>query len=164
MKVTVEILTGTFIDTEVNENATVRDLKENIATELKLPVKRLILLVGDDENRRIVMENEDEMMLRDLGVIEDSHMYLFFMHPDLVFEKERSREEEEISSDAENRRGNEEDKANINGHEEEDKAMKIDEKAEGEEEEKEKNGEEKDNDGVKEEAKESEEGDKKVET
>ncbi|CAH8382023.1 unnamed protein product [Eruca vesicaria subsp. sativa] len=74
MKVSVEIITGTFIDTEVNEDATVRELKEKIATEVQLSVSRLILMVGHEEERRMVMEDEDEMMLKDLGVREDSHI------------------------------------------------------------------------------------------
>lgn len=97
------------------------------------------------------MEDEDEMMLRDLGVIEDSHMYLFFKHPDLVYKEERSQggdddaSMEDISSDAESRgETEEEEKAKIDG-EEEGKAMKTEEEsrdAEVEEGEKENNGEE----------------------
>ncbi|CAA7049558.1 unnamed protein product [Microthlaspi erraticum] len=173
MKVSVEIITGTFIDTEVRENATVKELKEKIATDVKLSVKRLILVVGGEDERRMVMEDEDEMTLRDLGVIEDSHMYLFFKHPDLVHKEERSQggggggddaSMEEISSDAENRgETEEEEKTKIDG-EEEGKAMKSTEEdsrdAEVEEGEKEKNGEEEKDAAAeceKEEAKEGEE-------
>lgn len=166
MKVSVEIITGTFIDTEVRENATVKELKEKIATDVKLSVKRLILVVGDEDERRMVMEDEDEMMLRDLGVIEDSHMYLFFKHPDLVYKEERSHgggddaSMEEISSDAESRgETEEEEKAKIDG-EEEGKAMKTEEESrdaevEGE---KEKNGEEAKDAAVVDEKEEAKEG------
>ncbi|CAA0374103.1 unnamed protein product [Arabidopsis thaliana] len=174
MKVSVEIITGTFIDTDVSEDATVKQMKEKIAVEVKLPVTRLILVIGDEETRRLVMEDEDDMMLRDLGVGEDSHIYLFFKHPDLVSKEERSKGEddddpmEEVSSEADSGRGNEEEveKAKIDGQEE-DQAMKDEEedrdvKVEEDEEEKEK---EKDGEAkyVKEEAREVEEADNKQE-
>lgn len=169
MKLSVEIITGTFIDTVVSENATVKELKEKISTEVTLPVKRLILVVGNEKERRMLMDDEDEIMLRDLGVREDSHMYLFIKNLDLVSKEERSQEGddvsvEEISSEAESRRReNEEDeKAKISG-EDEDKEMKNEEE---EEEEKEKDREDtKDYDNVEEEAREVEElGDEKEET
>ncbi|KAF8108758.1 hypothetical protein N665_0104s0075 [Sinapis alba] len=110
MRISVEIITGTFINTEVTENATVKELKEKIAKEVQLSVRRLILVVGDEEEiRRVVMEDEDETLLIDLGVREDSHMYLFFKLPDLVYKEERSQGKgddacmEEI---AESKRGN----------------------------------------------------------
>ncbi|KAG2308839.1 hypothetical protein Bca52824_028587 [Brassica carinata] len=128
MRVNVEIITGTFINTEVSETATVKELKEKIAKEVQLSVRRLILVVGHEEERRMVREDEDETMLINLGVREDSHMYLFFKHPDLVYKEERSQEKgdgacmEEVSSEAESNRGNgqedEEAKAEIYGGEE----------------------------------------------
>ncbi|KAF8056810.1 hypothetical protein N665_1267s0012 [Sinapis alba] len=160
MKVSVEIITGTFIDAEVSENATVKELKEKIATEVKLSVKRLILVVKDKEEiRRMVKDDEDEMKLIDLGVKEDSHMYLFFKHPDLVYKEERSQGRgddasvEEVSSEAESKRGNKEADEEAKG-EEEDIAMKNGEedrdvKVEDGEQEKKKDGEEtKDDDNV----------------
>ncbi|VVB07408.1 unnamed protein product [Arabis nemorensis] len=167
MKLSVEIITGTFIDTVVSENATVKQLKEKISTEVKLPVRRLILVFGNEEERRMLMDDEDEIMLRDLGMREDSHMYLFIKNLDLVSMEERSLEGddvsmEEISSEAESRRReNEEDeKVKIDG-EDEDKQMKNEE-----EEEKEKDREDtKDDDNAEEEAREVEElGDEKEET
>ncbi|KAL0710581.1 hypothetical protein Bca4012_017559 [Brassica carinata] len=154
MKVNVEIITGTFIDAEVSENATVKELKEKIAKEVKLSVKRLILLVGNGEEiRRMVKDDEDEMKLTDLGVKEDSHIYLFFKHPDLVCKEERSQGRgddasvEEVSSEAESKRGNKEEDEEAAKGEEEDIAMKNGE--EDREEEKKKNGEEtKDDDKV----------------
>ncbi|RID69560.1 hypothetical protein BRARA_C01648 [Brassica rapa] len=162
MKVNVEVITGTFIDAEVSENATVKELKEKIATEVKLSVKRLILVVEDEEeSRRFVKDDEDEMKLIDLGVKEDSHMYLFFKHPDLVFKEERSQgrgdgaSTEEISSEAESKRGNKEEYEEAKG-EEEDIAMKN-----GEEEEK--NGEEtKDDDNVEDRKKKAREGENEM--
>ncbi|KAF8096076.1 hypothetical protein N665_0318s0025 [Sinapis alba] len=153
MKISVEVITGTFIDAEVSENATVKELKEKIATEVKLSVKRLILVVKDKEEiRRMVKDDEDEMKLIDLGVKEDSHMYLFFKHPDLVYKEERSQGRgddasvEEVSSEAESKRGNKEEDEEAKG-EEEDIAMKNGE--EDREQEKKKNGEEtKDDDNV----------------
>lgn len=150
MKVSVEIITGTFIDTEVSENATVKELKEKIATEVKLSVKRLILVVKDgEESRRLVKDDEDEMKLIDLGVKEDSHVYLFFKHPDLVCKEDRSQGRvddasvEEVSSEAESKRGNkekgEEAKEKIDG-EEEDVGIKNGEE-DREEEKKKNNGE-----------------------
>ncbi|XP_010513132.1 PREDICTED: troponin T, skeletal muscle-like [Camelina sativa] len=175
MKVSVEIITGTFIDTDVSEDATVKELKEKVSAEVKLPVTRLILVIGDEGERRMVMEDEDETRLRDLEMGEWSHMYLFFKHPDLVSEEEKRSNGggedddpmEEVSSDAESRRRNEEE--NINGEEEDDKEMKSEEEEEGrdekvedeKEEEKEENGDKaKDDNGVKEEAIEGE-GDNK---
>ncbi|CAN7006670.1 hypothetical protein IGI04_010263 [Brassica rapa subsp. trilocularis] len=162
MKVNVEIITGTFIDAEVNESATVQELKEKIATEVKLSVKRLILVVEDEEeSRRLVKDDEDEMKLIDLGVKEDSHMYLFFKHPDLVSKEERSQgrgddaSTEEISSEAESKRGNKEEYEEAKG-EEEDIAM-----TNGEEEEK--NGEEtKDDDNVEDGKKKAREGENEM--
>ncbi|KFK31129.1 hypothetical protein AALP_AA6G071700 [Arabis alpina] len=153
MKLNVEIITGTFVDTEVSENATVKELKEKISTEMKLPVKRLILVVGNEEERRMLMDDGDEMILRDLGIREDTHMYLFFMHLDLVSKEEGSQEGddvsvEEISSEAESRRienGEEEeddDKAKIHGKDE-DKEMNIEEE---DKDEKVEHGEEKEKD------------------
>ncbi|CAH8390941.1 unnamed protein product [Eruca vesicaria subsp. sativa] len=148
MKVSVEIITGTFIHAEVNENATVKELKEKIATEVKLSVKRLILVVGDGEEiRRMVKDDEDEMKLMDLGVKEDSHMYLFFKHPDLVYKEERSQGRvddasvEEVSSEAESKRENKEENEEAKGEEEdiamkngeEDRDVKVEEKKNGEE-------------------------------
>lgn len=109
MRVSVEIITGTFINTEVGENATVKELKEKIANEVQLSVRRLILVVGHEEQRRMVREDEDETMLIDLGVREDSHMYLFFKHPDLVYKEERSQgiEDDDCTEEiAESKRGN----------------------------------------------------------
>ncbi|KAF3513557.1 hypothetical protein F2Q69_00001494 [Brassica cretica] len=124
MKVNVEVITGTFIDAEVSENATVKELKERIATEVKLSVKRLILVVEDEEeSRRLVKDDEDEMKLIDLGVKEDAHMYLFFKHPDLVYKEEKSQGRgdnasvEELSSEAESKRGNKEEDEDAKGEE-----------------------------------------------
>lgn len=130
MRVSVEIITGTFINTEVGENATVKELKEKIANEVQLSVRRLILVVGHEEQRRMVREDEDETMLIDLGVREDSHMYLFFKHPDLVYKEERSQgiEDDDCTEEiAESKRGNgeedEEAEEKTDG-EDEDTAMK----------------------------------------
>ncbi|KAJ0261976.1 Ubiquitin-like superfamily protein [Hirschfeldia incana] len=150
MKVNVEIITGTFIDAEVSENATVKELKEKIAKEVKLSMKRLILLVGGGEEiRRMVKDDEDEMELTDLGVKEDSHMYLFFKHPDFVCKEDRSQGRgddasvEEVSSEAESKRGNKEEDEESKGEEED-----VAKKNGGEEEQ---NGEEtKDDDNVEE--------------
>lgn len=46
-------------------------LKEKIATKVKLSVKRLILVLLDEEERRMVTDDEDEMKLKYLGVRTD---------------------------------------------------------------------------------------------
>lgn len=81
---------GMFIDVEVSENVMVKELKEKIVMEVKLLVKCLIFVVEDEEeSRRFVKDDEDEMKLIDLGVKEDFYMYLFFKYFDLVFKEER---------------------------------------------------------------------------
>ncbi|XP_010543074.1 PREDICTED: uncharacterized protein LOC104816105 [Tarenaya hassleriana] len=125
MKVTVEIVTGTYMVKEVSENATVRNLKEEIAAELNLPAKRLILLVGENESRRVVMDYEDEVSLLDLGVSDGSHMYLFFKHLDLVSREENAATEEDVLAKTQLRRGK-------GGEEEEgDDEMEVDKDHEG---------------------------------
>ena len=48
-----------------------KKLKEKIATKVKLSVKRLILVLLDEEERRMVTDDEDEMKLKYLGVRTD---------------------------------------------------------------------------------------------
>ncbi|CAN6834239.1 unnamed protein product [Brassica oleracea] len=130
MRVSVEIITGTFINTEVSENATVKELKEKIAKEVQLSVRRLILVVGNEEERRMVMEDEDETMLIDLGVREDSHMYLFFKHPDFGYKEESSQGKKDDASmeetaESKRRNGEEDEEAEAETDcEDEDTSMK----------------------------------------
>ncbi|KAG5396586.1 hypothetical protein IGI04_018400 [Brassica rapa subsp. trilocularis] len=87
----------------------VKKLKEKIATKVKLSVKRLILVLLDEEERRMVTDDEDEMKLKYLGVILSE-----------------TNEEEEVKVKVKT-----EDKAVKN--EEQNKDVKLEEKMNGEE-------------------------------
>ncbi|CAN1843726.1 hypothetical protein LINPERHAP1_LOCUS37227 [Linum perenne] len=71
MMVVVEIMTGTLFHVQVGDDATVADLKREIESQQKLPVDRMILLLGDDRL-------DDGLALAECGVEDGSHVYLFF--------------------------------------------------------------------------------------
>ncbi|CAL1412800.1 unnamed protein product [Linum trigynum] len=77
MKVVVEILTGSLfhVDVKDDDNATVADLKQAIASHQKLPFDRLILLQGDGGEEALL---DDDSPLADYGIHDGSHIYLFF--------------------------------------------------------------------------------------
>lgn len=72
MRVAIEILTGKLFYIQVNDNATVLDLKKEIGVQEKLPHDRLILILYSD------LMNENEASLVNCGVQDGSHLYLFF--------------------------------------------------------------------------------------
>lgn len=76
MTMVVEILTGTLFYIEVGDTATVADLKREIEAQEELPYDRLILILYDDYESRLL--DEDDVPLADYGVRDGSHMYLFF--------------------------------------------------------------------------------------
>ncbi|OMO55542.1 hypothetical protein CCACVL1_27198 [Corchorus capsularis] len=80
MKVVVEILTGSLFNVEVGDDATLGDLKKEIATQQSLPEDRMMLMIGDDESR-VVIDQEDGAALVDCGVQDGCHVYLFFNLP-----------------------------------------------------------------------------------
>ncbi|KAL5794045.1 hypothetical protein ACOSP7_002639 [Xanthoceras sorbifolium] len=81
MKVVVEILIGTLFYIQVGDDATVADLKKEIAAQEKLPCDRLILVLdsgNDDQERPILTDDQDGDSLVDCGVKDGSKIYLFF--------------------------------------------------------------------------------------
>ncbi|KAL5991901.1 hypothetical protein ACLOJK_012812 [Asimina triloba] len=75
MKVLVEILTGRLFHVEIEEGATVGDLKREIAaSDESLPEHRLVLVLGNGP-----LMKSDAQPLTDYGVTHGSHIYLFFV-------------------------------------------------------------------------------------
>ncbi|KAL2489373.1 Ubiquitin-like superfamily protein [Forsythia ovata] len=75
MKVVAEIMTGKLFYIQVEDNATVADLKREIGIQENLPGDRLILML-DDNPRRLMDKNN--VSLTEYGVRDGSHIYLFF--------------------------------------------------------------------------------------
>ncbi|KAI9176745.1 hypothetical protein LWI28_006633 [Acer negundo] len=80
MKVAVEILTGPLFYIEVGDDATVGDLKKEIASQQELPCDRLILTLDleNDQDRMIIKDDQDEDSLVDCGIKDGSKIYLSF--------------------------------------------------------------------------------------
>ncbi|WOH03220.1 hypothetical protein DCAR_0522616 [Daucus carota subsp. sativus] len=72
MKVVIEILTGKLFYIQVEEDATVADLKREIGAQENLPYDRLLLMLG------INLMHYNEVSLVEYGVRDGSHLYLFF--------------------------------------------------------------------------------------
>lgn len=84
MKLVAEILTGSLFHVEVEEDATVGDLKRAIGEQENLPGDRLILLLdAPDDEERYAMD-DDEVSLKDYGVEDSSHIYIFFQYADSI--------------------------------------------------------------------------------
>ena len=77
MKVVVQNLTGTLFYIQVDNDATVEDLKKEIEAQQKLPCDRLILALHVDY-RPLKKIEEEKASLIDCGVQDGSHLYLFF--------------------------------------------------------------------------------------
>ncbi|KAM7269812.1 hypothetical protein ACFE04_025309 [Oxalis oulophora] len=79
MKLVVEILSGSLFYIQVENNATIADLKNEIGIQQKLPVDRMVLFL-DDKNQApgSMIKEEDSTLLIDCGFKEESHIYLFF--------------------------------------------------------------------------------------
>ncbi|KAL0432437.1 UNVERIFIED_CONTAM: hypothetical protein Slati_2578000 [Sesamum latifolium] len=75
MKLVAEILTGSLFYVEVEDDATVGDLKKKIGQQENLPTRRLILMLDTDE-RPLLKRND--VCLKDYGVQDNSHIYIFF--------------------------------------------------------------------------------------
>ncbi|XP_057785836.1 uncharacterized protein LOC131025618 [Salvia miltiorrhiza] len=75
MKLVAEILTGSLFYVEVGADATVGDLKKEIGKQENLPGDRLILLLDAEERYSL---DKDEASLKDYGVEDSSHIYIFF--------------------------------------------------------------------------------------
>ncbi|KAL3639212.1 hypothetical protein CASFOL_017119 [Castilleja foliolosa] len=81
MKLVAEIITGTLFYIEIDEDATVRDLKKKIRKQENLPIDRLILMLDfDDQNHRFM--DKDDSSLKSYGIRDWSHIYIFFGPPD----------------------------------------------------------------------------------
>ncbi|KAI4334113.1 hypothetical protein L6164_018844 [Bauhinia variegata] len=80
MKVVVENLTGALFYVQLDNDATVADLKREIETQQKLPRDRLILILDADADRSTLInkEHEERSSLVDCGVQDGSHIYIFF--------------------------------------------------------------------------------------
>ncbi|EYU32795.1 hypothetical protein MIMGU_mgv1a020662mg [Erythranthe guttata] len=77
MKLVAELLTGSLFYVEVKEDDTVGDLKREIGDQENLPTDRLIFILDDFYNNRTLMDN-NETPLKDYGVRDSSHIYIFF--------------------------------------------------------------------------------------
>ncbi|XP_042518580.1 uncharacterized protein LOC122092328 [Macadamia integrifolia] len=79
----IEALTGTLFYVQVEDDATVGDLKREIETQEKLPQDRLILLHDSHDNHEhghglLMVMMEDTLSLVDYGVRDGSHIHLCF--------------------------------------------------------------------------------------
>ncbi|XXG54473.1 hypothetical protein AAC387_Pa03g2341 [Persea americana] len=73
MELVMEILTGKLFHVQIDQSATVKELKKKIAMQEALPEYRLILV-----QRSGPPIKEDQSSLADYGVKEGSHIYVFF--------------------------------------------------------------------------------------
>ncbi|KAJ8636835.1 hypothetical protein MRB53_011102 [Persea americana] len=73
MELVLEILTGKLFHVQIEQNATVKELKKKIAMQEALPEHRLILVL-----RSGPLMKEDQFSLADYGVKEGSQIYVFF--------------------------------------------------------------------------------------
>ncbi|GAV79029.1 hypothetical protein CFOL_v3_22494 [Cephalotus follicularis] len=91
MRLLVEILTGTLFYVELGNDATIGDLKREIATQQNVTQDRLILILDKNRSNEIIedrlnftnqsiqiLDNEDGDSLVDCGVQHESHIYVFF--------------------------------------------------------------------------------------
>ncbi|KAK6130966.1 hypothetical protein DH2020_035292 [Rehmannia glutinosa] len=76
LQLVAEILTGRLFYIEIGQDATVRDLKKEIGNQENLPTDRLILMLNADGERYLL--DKDEVSLKDCGVEDGSHIYIFF--------------------------------------------------------------------------------------
>lgn len=76
----MEILTGTLFYVQLGNDATVADLKREIGAQQKLPCDcdRLIFVLLQNDESRVMSQDQDEVSLADCGVTDGSHIYLFF--------------------------------------------------------------------------------------
>lgn len=89
MKLIVENLTGTLFYIEVGSDATLTELKRQIAAQENLPYDRLILTLtsNDDNDNRPINDVDaaapaDRISLAHHGIHDGSHIYLFVAPPD----------------------------------------------------------------------------------
>ncbi|CAI9775466.1 unnamed protein product [Fraxinus pennsylvanica] len=75
MKLVAEIMTGKLFYIQVEDNATVADLKREIGIQENLPEDRLIPMLNDSP-RCLMDENDVSLMV--YGVQDGSHIYIFF--------------------------------------------------------------------------------------
>ncbi|GMI81303.1 hypothetical protein like AT2G32360 [Hibiscus trionum] len=78
MKVVVEILTGNLFFVQVNDDATVNDLKKEIEARENLVSDRMILIADHENRNKLITKEDDGASLVDCGVEDGSHIYLFF--------------------------------------------------------------------------------------
>lgn len=84
----MEILTGSLFYIEVGDDATVADLKKEIAAKQEWPTERLIIVrdsagdedAEDDQNHLIIKDEQSEESLAGCGIKDGSKIHLFF-HP-----------------------------------------------------------------------------------
>ncbi|GAB2215013.1 hypothetical protein Droror1_Dr00019386 [Drosera rotundifolia] len=81
MKLSVEILTGSFFYVQVGEDATLHDLKRAISDQENLSFERLILYLHDNQSGLMI---GDDICLKEFGLGNYSHIYLFFSPVDAV--------------------------------------------------------------------------------
>uniref|UniRef100_A0A9I9DIA1 Ubiquitin-like domain-containing protein n=1 Tax=Cucumis melo TaxID=3656 RepID=A0A9I9DIA1_CUCME len=78
MKLVVQNLTGSLFFVEVEDDATVCDLRTQItAHQHDLPSHRLIF-IPDHDTERLISQTDDGISLVDFGLRDGSHIYIFF--------------------------------------------------------------------------------------
>ncbi|OVA11142.1 Ubiquitin supergroup [Macleaya cordata] len=80
MRLVVEIMTGALFYVDVDDNATVADLKREIGSQEKLPVDRIIIILvhHNENNNQSVRLIDDRGLLVDCGIRDGSHIHLCF--------------------------------------------------------------------------------------
>ncbi|KGN43536.1 hypothetical protein Csa_020453 [Cucumis sativus] len=86
MKLVVQNLTGSLFFVEVEDDATVSDLRTQINAhphQHNLPSHRLIF-IPDHNPERLISQVDDGISLVDFGLRDGSHIYIFFspLHDD----------------------------------------------------------------------------------
>ncbi|XP_022989504.1 uncharacterized protein LOC111486561 [Cucurbita maxima] len=77
MKLVAENLTGSLFYVEVDDGATVLDLRTEISSQQSLPSDRL-LFVPDHDRGRLISVADDGISLVDFGLRDGSLIYIFF--------------------------------------------------------------------------------------
>ncbi|GAB2274881.1 hypothetical protein Dimus_009652 [Dionaea muscipula] len=75
MKLVVEILTGSLFYIQVDDDASLADLKREIADQENFLVGGLVLYLYDDQSGLMIGDN---LHLKEFGVCDSSHIYLLF--------------------------------------------------------------------------------------
>lgn len=78
MRLVVDILTGILFYIQLDNNATVADLKREIEAQQELSQDRLIMFLDNNLSHLIIYQDGDRTSLVDCGIQDGSRIYLFF--------------------------------------------------------------------------------------